>query len=153
MKKPGCLPRRDESTLHGDFRMKHAKRFSLFFFLGLLPLSTWACSCARISVQQLYDTATVIALVNVHGNIKGSPFEVLRSWKTKLPRQINVPDRTDGICGYSVGVDGIYLLYLDRNERGEFWTTMCSGNLHESDPKFRARIDWLDDFGIVVEND
>jgi hypothetical protein len=131
--------------------MKHAKRFFLFFLLGLLPLSTWACSCIPTNIQQLYDFATVIALVNVHDNVNGSRLEVLRSWKTKLPGRIDVPGRTDGAsCGYGVGADGVYLLYLYRNKRGEFSTSICSGNLHESNPEFRSRIDWLDDFGIAV---
>jgi hypothetical protein len=133
--------------------MKRAKWFFLFFSLGLLPLSTWACTCAYHGIQQLYDSATVIALVNVRGNVDGRQIEVLRSWKMKLPGRIDVFGQTDGSCGYGVEAGGVYLLYLGSKRQGMFWLHYCAGNLHESNPEFRSHIDWLDDFGIAVEND
>jgi hypothetical protein len=94
----------------------------------------------------------VIALVNVRGNVEGSRHEVLRSWKAKLPRWIDVPQWSSGgtSCAYGVGADGIYLLYL-HGRQGTFSSSKCAGNLHESNPEFRSRIDWLDNFGIPVE--
>ncbi|MDR2260046.1 MAG: hypothetical protein LBE06_03750 [Azoarcus sp.] len=140
--------------VHGNPFVKHAKRFFPFLFPGLFPLSARACSCAPMGFQERYDSASVITLVNMNGNARGSGREVIRSWKTGLPKRIAAPGSENSAWrGYGVGNGGIYLLYLCRNKEGEFSTSQCSGNPHESGRDFRERIDWLEKSGVAPGRD
>lgn len=128
------------------------KRLQQFFWGGLLaclPLSIWACSCAPSTTQEDYDDASAVALVNVSGD----EVEVIRSWKTGLPKWIKVYMGGDSAfgCGYGSREKGIYLLYLYRSKDGTFATSACTGNAHESDRhhrNFLERIHWLENSGV-----
>jgi hypothetical protein len=136
--------------------MKRAQRFSLFLCLSLFPLSAWACMYFRSDFSDwgLYNRADIIALVNFSGTEDGIDVEVIRSWKDRLPKRINLLIHGGSLCTYPIKEDGIYLLYLSRGEQGEFLVGgQGSGNLYESDQGFRKRIDWLEEFGVAPGRD
>ncbi|MDR3157869.1 MAG: hypothetical protein LBU11_02425 [Zoogloeaceae bacterium] len=81
--------------------MKYGQGFFLFCLLSLSPFSAWACSCAFPETpEEAYDRATyAVALVRTNddeysrdgdGNFVFKGLEVIRAWKNKLPKRIDV---------------------------------------------------------------
>jgi hypothetical protein len=111
----------------------------------LEQLST--CPCENLDEQGWYDRADAIVLADItriteQGTKTLAELEIFRAWKSELPDKLTVltEDRRSG-CGYPVASENAYLLYLRRDENGEYSTGYCSGNSQSA----YNRVRWLED--------
>jgi hypothetical protein len=133
-----------------------------FLFLSLclfalLPFEAWAgfSGCPTTHPQILYDTADAVVLTGwVKGPIVGrereTEIEVMRSWKSEVPRSLKIRLKGE----FSMGL--MHILYLVRDENGEFSTFSCHGQvsmpwtpeLPEGVLYFHTQLRWLEKMSI-----
>jgi hypothetical protein len=98
-----------------------------------------ACGCPSRNVQGWHDQADAVASADIvgireEGDKKFADLKILLTWKTELPASISVQTEDGCGCGFPVRLEKPqpfrhYLLYLRRDENGQFSTDFCSGNL------------------------
>jgi hypothetical protein len=116
-----------------------------------------ACGCPSRDAQGWYDHADAIVTADIIRIVekdvkKFADLKVRLTWKTDLPASITVQTDDGHSCGYPVRLEKPpfrpYLLYLHRNEAGQYSTDFCSGNLdpfeyRESISEKVGRFVWL----------
>ncbi|MDR3054579.1 MAG: hypothetical protein LBU53_04160 [Zoogloeaceae bacterium] len=132
------------------------------WLLALLPVKVWAWApCTDEGAWFYYNKAKAVALIEVKG-YKEKPFypsdisssmtvrtadaTVLKSWKSVLPKSIQISSSSytgDVPSSFHI-VNGVYLVYLQSDEAGEYWPVRCEGNLHESGNGFHERMLWFE---------
>lgn len=100
-----------------------------------------ACHCPSYDAQGWYDHADAVVDAKVESIVeKGAErfahLKIEVFWNPEsLPRKLTVrtEDNIHTNCGYPVEQGRGYLLYLRRDETGQFSTDFCSGNLDPSE--------------------
>jgi hypothetical protein len=118
-----------------------------------------ACGCPSRNAQDWYDYADAVVSADItgireEGDKKFADLKVRLAWKAELPASISVQTEDGRGCGYPVQLGKPsfyrYLLYLRRDESGQFSTGFCSGNLDPFEYNGSgigygrvSRLDWL----------
>ncbi|MDR0673180.1 MAG: hypothetical protein LBF93_05900 [Zoogloeaceae bacterium] len=98
------------------------------------------CKCPSRSAEGWYDHADAVVRADVtrvteNGAEKFADLEIQLSWKTDLPDFMTVRTDDGQGCGFPVEEGRKYrgyLLFLRRDETGQYSTDFCSGNLEPS---------------------
>jgi hypothetical protein len=122
------------------------------------------CGCPSRNAQGWYDQADAVVSADIvgireEGDKKFADLKTRLTWKTELPASISVQTEDGRGCGFPVRLEKPpsfhpfrrrYLLYLRRDENGQFSTDFCSGNLDPFEYRETAfdyikvnRFDWL----------
>ena len=105
----------------------------LLVILG--SIQTYACTCVKNQSQRkLYQQAgavvvgTIISVETIDQKTQTTraTFEVEQAWKTDAAAQIIII--TGDSCAFVFEKAGKYLLYLSKNDDGNWSTSVCSGN-------------------------
>lgn len=103
------------------------------FCLLLISSSSFACRCKEPSIDQSYKNSSMVVYASVQDYIpspsnEGGTAVVLVSewWKSTSPKKIVVNSLTN--CGFNFETGKNYLLFLNQEPSGLFYTDMCSGN-------------------------
>ena len=118
------------------------------FTLGILlsAQSAFACRCIDPNARNAYLNAVSVAYVRIKtitaakaDSVARAEADILEEWKSDLPDSITI--FASSVCEYPLQDGGKYLLYLSLNEKGNWTTAICSGNLQKINAD--ARIKWL----------
>jgi hypothetical protein len=123
--------------------MKHF----LFLLAALLSVeSAFACRCRPPDVWRAYAQVQAVASVRIKtvtaapsGGVEQAEADVIEAWKSDLPDSITIFGAL--ICEYPLQEGGDFVLYLNRNDKGNWTTGNCLGNSQTKDAG--ARIKWL----------
>jgi hypothetical protein len=126
---------------------------SIAIALAALTSTAEACRCRRPAAGAAYGRADAVVLatvVKVEAPGQDSPVatcEVQTAWKASVPASFLLrTDATD--CVYEVRPKETHLLFLHKDEDGQYSTMMCDGS--DLLERASARLAWLKRHGRVV---
>jgi len=104
---------------------------ALFLFLAS---SAFACRCVEPPASTAYAHASTVVMVKVLSTLRGNTptgvvvqAQVSESWKIPASGTISIATDTD--CAYPFLVGEEYLLFLVKDQAGNYSTGRCMGNL------------------------
>lgn len=127
-------------------RTRYVTHFALPVLLLTLTSHAYACRCTEPPVWKAYKGAAAVVMAKVVSTGPGNTptatvikAEIIESWKQGVSGTLNITTDTD--CAYAVAVGKEYLLFLARDQAGNYSTGECMGN-HSKATAPRA-VAWL----------
>jgi hypothetical protein len=131
---------------------------SMKFFYSILGISllllgllvpqgkAYACSCAGGDALVKLDRSSIVFLGEVievgrgtkkgeHARLREYKFELKQSWKGNNNQYVSVfsYDGDSSSCGFEFDKNTTYLVYAGQGKDGTLQTSLCNGNLKQSD--------------------
>ncbi|MFS1525083.1 hypothetical protein ACL7TT_13395 [Microbulbifer sp. 2304DJ12-6] len=105
----------------------------LLFIVFMYPISAFACRCQEQSIQINYERSSMVVYANVQDFIAAPSGEggtailaINHWWKSSSPKKIVVNSLTN--CSQNFEIGGSYLLFLNMEPSGLYYTDRCLGN-------------------------
>ena len=105
----------------------------IFLFFLALPAQSFACKCKELSIQKNFNNSSMVVYATVKDFIPSPSNEggtavllIDNWWKSNSPQKIVVNSLTS--CGFNFEANKSYLLFLNQESNGLFYTDKCSGN-------------------------
>ena len=114
--------------------------FSSLAIILLIPSAVYACRCKMPSTAWSYKKAGLIlvakaeSVVNSGDEMQSVELNVSQAWKQNSPTSLKII-AGGKVCGYFFEEGKEYVIYLTKNENGEWVTANCVGNKATDDPK------------------
>lgn len=103
------------------------------FIIFMSPVSAFACRCQEQSIQINYERSSMVIYADVQDFIVAPSGEggtailaINHWWKSSSPKRIVVNSLTN--CGQHFEIGGSYLLFLNMESSGLYYTDQCLGN-------------------------
>lgn len=109
---------------------------SINYFLlctALISTPSFACKCKQLGIQKNYKNSSMVVYATVQDFIPSPSNEggtaiisIDEWWKSASPKRIVVNSLTS--CSFNFSKEKKYLLFLNEESTGLFYTDNCSGN-------------------------
>lgn len=105
----------------------------LVLIIFVTPMSAFSCRCNEQSIQANYENSDMVVYVTVQDFVPAPSGEggsavlaISQWWKSSSPERIVVNSLTS--CSQEFEVNNSYLLFLNRETSGLYYTDRCLGN-------------------------
>lgn len=139
---------------------KYLFRMILMLLFGLIPTAAFACRCSTPPTAKAYKNAflvvraTVVKIESPSDKTQIATLKVSKAWKENVANEITVIGGGEE-CGHYFAENQEYILYIYKDERGNYITRNCVGNKFFNNPKLPAGfvklakkdVIWLNKYG------
>ncbi len=109
-----------------------------------VPTAVYACRCSMPSTSKAYENAflvvraTAVSVQNQSDDSQIATLNVLNVWKKNTENEIKVIGGGEE-CGHYFAESQEYILYIYKDEQGNYTTRNCVGNKFFNNPDLPSR--------------